>query len=623
MLFIFAERLMTMRIRLYIAGLILLGFQGCAKLGSPTGGIKDVYPPSYISSTPANRSTGFDGDRIDITFDEYLKLKNQAKEILISPPMEKPPLIRVREKTIRVTFEEELLPQTTYTLNFGNSLCDLNEENLLPDFEFIFATGDVIDSLSVTGKVVNAFDLKADAETGIFIMLYESPADSAPLLYMPRYYGRANKDGLFAVNNINPDTFRIAAIKDRNNNKRYDPGVEEIAFLDSLLVINAGNVVKQSFIKDTLKIITPADESLRAVRQNKPRFESDTIIAPGKTLNALNLSMYYFLEENEKVFLVNRERNRPEQLTFTFSRPLYDSLKIIPLSFGSGEDWYLEEFSKKMDTLTYWIKDTLITKKDTLVFKLDYLTTDSAGMLTAKTDTVTLRYQQAKGDGGREASRRRPPKEAETPQKVSLALNSSVANRGTLDLNKRVYLTASRPIEKIIPDSVELLKKVDTLYVKQPFRCLADSLMHRRFYIESKWEPETQYRLFLKPNTASDIYGLASDTIIIDFVSQKTEYYGRILLNFSCYTYPAIVQVVDVKGSVVAARKAYEDGLITFDYLPPGNYSFKGIIDSNDNGVWDTGHYLKHIQPEKVYLSGQPESLRANWDWEPTWTITP
>ncbi|MBN2814632.1 MAG: Ig-like domain-containing protein [Bacteroidales bacterium] len=611
-----------MRIRLYIAGLILLGFQGCAKLGSPTGGIKDVYPPSFIGSTPANRSTGFNGDRIDITFDEYIKLKNQTKEIMISPPMEKPPLVRVREKTIRVSFEEELLPQTTYTLNFGNSLCDLNEENLLPDFEFIFATGDIIDSLSVTGKVVNAFDLKADQEAGIYIMLYESAADSAPLLEIPRYYGRANKDGLFAVNNIHPDTFRIAAIKDRNNNKRYDPGVEEMAFLDSLLVINAGNVVKQSFIKDTLKIITPADESLRAVRQNKPRFESDTIIAPGKTLNALNLSMYYFIEENEKVFLTNRERNRSEQITFTFSRPLYDSLKITPVNFGPVEGWYLEEFSKKMDTLTYWIRDTLISKKDTLVFKLDYLTTDSLGRLTEKTDTVTLRHQQVKGGSGRDASRRKPPKENDTPQKASLVLNSSVANRGTIDLNRHLYLTAPRPIEKINPDSAELLKKVDTLFVKQPFRCMADSLMHRKFYIESKWEPETQYRLLMKPNTARDIYGLSSDTIMLDFVSQRAEFYGRILLDFSCYTYPALVQVMDVKGSVIASRRAYEPGLITFDYLPPGNYSFKSIIDSNDNGIWDTGHYLKRIQPEKVYLSGKPESLRANWDWETAWSIT-
>lgn len=228
---------------------------GCAKVGRPSGGPKDMNPPVYVTSTPENRTNNFTDDRINIEFDEFIQLKDQSREIIVSPPMKEKPLIRVREKTVVVALNEDLLPQTTYTINFGNSLTDFNEGNLLPEFEFVFSTGSMIDSLSVTGRAVRAFDHQPEdiTESTFMVMLYTNLSDSAPLLEIPRFYGKTNKAGLFAVNNLPPDTFRIIALKDANNNMMYDPALDNIAFMDSLLVINAGTWLARSISGIRLK----------------------------------------------------------------------------------------------------------------------------------------------------------------------------------------------------------------------------------------------------------------------------------------------------------------------------------------------------------------------------------
>jgi hypothetical protein len=159
------------------AGILFLMVSGCAKVGAPAGGVKDSNPPVYLEAKPENRTVNFSGEEIEITFDEYIQLKDQNKEVLLSPPLKKKPVIRIRDNAIRVTLNNELLAQTTYTLNFGNAISDNNEGNILPDFEFVFSTGNSIDSLSVTGKAVNAEDKKPVKE-GTPVMLYENLADS-------------------------------------------------------------------------------------------------------------------------------------------------------------------------------------------------------------------------------------------------------------------------------------------------------------------------------------------------------------------------------------------------------------------------------------------------------------
>jgi hypothetical protein len=606
--------------RIFIGGLILLSFQGCAKIGQPTGGPLDKNPPVYLSADPENRSLNFSGDEIEMNFDEYFKLEDENKEILISPPMGKKPVIRIREKSVRVTFNEDLHPQTTYTLNFGKALSDLNESNALPDFEFVFSTGTTIDSLSVTGSVIDGFTHKSESETPMMVMLYENLSDSAVFKELPKYYGRANKFGLFAVNNVHADTFRVIALMDENNNLMYDQGLEKIAFSDSMLIINPQNVTTQTFIKDTVKIVIPAEKPTRGNR-NDTASVADTIIAPGKVINAVNVSLFSFMEENSKVFITSRERES-EKFTFIFNRPLYDSLQIKPLNFSDDHNWYMLEASQKGDTLTYWITDTVIAKNDTLRLELTYLTTDSIGLPVHRTDSIMLRNSAAtrteRTGGGRRAARA----EAKTEGQEELILTSYPTNNGILDLNSAVVFTAARPIKSLNSELIEMYRLDDTIFVNQRFMSSVDTGSLRKFQLSTEWEEETNYKLLLKPGSVTDIYGHSNDSVEFTFATQKADYYGNILLNFSSFQYPMIIQVLNVKEEVVRSAIITSPGIITFNYMLPGKYSFKAIYDANRNGKWDTGNYLKQIQPEKVYLSGTAEQLRSNWDWEPTWSVT-
>ncbi len=597
---------------------------GCAKVGNPSGGPKDMNPPVYVSSAPDNRATNFADDRINIEFDEYIQLKDQSREIIVSPPMKEKPLIRVRDKAIVVSLNEDLLPQTTYTINFGNSLVDNNQGNLLPDFEFVFSTGNAIDSLSVTGSVLRAFDHQPEdiKESALLLMLYTNLSDSAPLIEIPRFYGKANKNGMFAVNNLPPDTFRVIALKDANNNLMYDPSLDNIAFMDSLLVINSGNVISQTYIRDTVKLITPAARQGRSGRQEKEPAVADTTIAPGKLVHALNVSLYSFTEETDKVFISSRSREASENFSVIFNRPPYDTVKLTPLNFAPGKDWYIKEASRNNDSVVYWIADTNIVKMDTLRMKLSYLTTDSSGRFIQRNDTVMFRYSPAAARTERGSTGRASRKQAKEVKDKSLAITASIPNRGLQHLNKPLVFNAEIPLQSINPDSIEFFRKVDTLYVKRAYVYTRDSSSVKVFRVVSKWDEDSQYRILLKPGTAYDIYGHTNDSLMLSFSTQKLDYYGKILLTVSGGQYPMIVQLLNDKSEVVASKITTSQGLITFDFLSPGKYHLKSIYDRNGNGKWDTGNYLKHIQPEQTYLSNTPVDLRSSWDHEITWNIS-
>ena len=217
----------------------------CAQQGSPSGGPIDEDPPVVIESEPLNYSTNFDAKKIRISFDEYIVLENVNQQLIVSPPMEEQPEVKLRKKTIIIEFEEELKTNTTYTFNFGDAIKDLHEGNKLQNFEYVFSTGEVLDSMSVRGTLKYAETLEVPEEP-FSIMLYTDLRDSVPLLDIPLYVGRSNDSGVFSVNNLRPDRYKVFALKDGNNNFLFDLPSEEIAFLDSSLLVDA------SFIRELL-----------------------------------------------------------------------------------------------------------------------------------------------------------------------------------------------------------------------------------------------------------------------------------------------------------------------------------------------------------------------------------
>jgi hypothetical protein len=604
---------------LFASFLFLIMFmQGCAKVGTPVGGPKDITPPRYVNGEPENRSTGFNQKEITFQFDEFIQLKDLNKELLVSPPLKVKPDIRLKDKSIKINLKNELAPNTTYTINFGNSISDLNEGNLLPDFEYVFSTGDKIDSLSVAGRVVNAFDHKPLKDQVIMVMLYNNLADSTPLRQIPRYIGRANKDGLFAINNIHPDTCRLIAINDANNNLKYDPGAESFAFLDSFIVVNENTVKPITFIKDTIKIKAEKTKEERSAKKASVKAVIDSTAVQGRKLNAVDVSLFYFMEETDYVALTEKKREQGEKLFFVFNRPPHDSVTIRPVNFSAGSSWFIKEISNKGDSITCWITDSTIAKTDTLKVSVSYTSTDSLNRFVNRTDTIKMKIQKTeeKAITGKKA------KTAAVRNVVhKMVVTPSLSGKGKQDLNKPVVFTLEKPLLSLNNDSIEFYSIRDSVSTKQPFTCAADPASLRRFRITTPWEENMHYRLLLKPGTVKDIYRLTNDSVEIKFSTQQLEYYGRILVTVQGTQFPVILQVLDEKGKLSETKIVKEEGKITFDYLSPQKYTLKAIIDRNGNGSWDTGNYLKHIQPEKTFFYTLPIQLRSNWDQEVTWII--
>ena len=198
----------------FVAVMIALVIYACANRGYPQGGEKDETPPKVIKEVPESYSTNFKGKYIDIYFDEYVQLKEINNKFVMSPPAKKKARVSLRGKYIRVTFQDTLLPETTYTLDFADAIVDNNEGNPLGFYRYVFSTGPKLDSMELAGQVI---DMESQLPVlGAMVLFYENHADSAAMLELPNYVARTDSAGMFRVTNIKNTTYRILAIDDAN-----------------------------------------------------------------------------------------------------------------------------------------------------------------------------------------------------------------------------------------------------------------------------------------------------------------------------------------------------------------------------------------------------------------------
>lgn len=587
-------------------------FWGCAKIGSPTGGPKDETPPKVIKSVPDNYSTNFNNKRIEIEFDEFIQLKSINQELVVSPPQKVKPVVRLRNKVMLIDLQEELIDSTTYTLNFGQAIVDNNESNLLENYQFVFSTGRYIDSLGVSGLIVNAFDLKPSEEP-VTIMLYDKFYDSVPYLEIPTYIGKTNKKGYFEVNNLKSDTFKVFALKDKNYNLIYDLPDEEIAFLDTNLVLSA------EFMMTLLDSVKISQDSLRndslAKKDTLTRdtVAVDTITFPKRKKYSVSIEISLFKEDNKPQYLSGSSRKNRKRLDFYFNRPTSDTMYIEPLNFAPDSSWYILEKNRAGDTIHYWIKDSLIFKQDTLKMHLRYLVTDSILNYVPRDDTVNLIYITET------TKARRKQETSKTPEnlKIEMALQTGAI----LDLYKGISLIPENPVLSIDLSGIKLYKKEDTLEYSQKFTLEKDSLLMRKYLLKHEWEEIGSYRLFIGSGVFTDIYGLTNDTINITFKTQSIDHYGKLILTLANADQNLIVQLMTEKDQVIRTDTTSRSGPVVFPWLEPGKYKLKVIFDKNGNGKWDTGRYLTGIQPEKVKFYQGEINVRANWDLELPWDL--
>lgn len=576
-----------------IALFILFVTYNCANQGSLSGGPKDETPPVLLKSKPANFSKNFKGKYIELYFDEYVQLKDANKKLIISPPMEKKPNIVLKGKSIEIEFNEDLLENTTYTLNFADAIVDNNEGNAIPQFEFVFSTGKEIDSLSFTGKVIDAFTNKPAED--VFAMLYDNLDDSVPLKHVPFYLSRTDENGEFKMNNMKLDTFKLFVLKDINLNYIYDTREEFIAFADSFVQFNLTEV----YITDTT--------------------DNDSVIETiSKQYIAESPILFLFQEKDDLQYLAEDERPERYKLMFVFNRPLFDIITINPVFYNPEGNWFIKEDFILNDTVVYWLTDTAMINSDTIRFSVNYSVLDSSNNLIYKSDTVLLRY--------REISLIRKKKRKEDidtiPQIEYLTLSISPSSGSKLELNSNFVIEPENPISFIDTSKIHLFKIIeDTIEIEIQYNFIKHNFYLRRYIVNNNWEENTVYKLFIEPGAFTDIYGLYNDTTISVSGSRSLDYYGILLLNMQNVSSPLVIQLLNNKEILVRELFCEQDELLKFEYIKPGNYILKLIYDDNKNKKWDTGNYLEKIQPEHVNYFLNEVTIRANWDVEQTWNI--
>lgn len=256
-----------------IPGLLLCA--SCANRVMPTGGAKDLIPPEMVEALPSQFATDFNGDHIEIRFNEYIQLVDITRQLVISPPISPQPRVEIRKKSIWIIFRDTLAPNTTYSIQFGNAVADIHENTPLTGFRYVFSTGNSIDSASVTGRIMDALTA-APVKDAIAILYRFDMPDSAIFRSPPDYFTRADSTGTFRISHVRPGNYRIAALQDKNNNYLSDQPGEQVAYI---------NRVQE--LKDSVRVHLRLSEALPAPLTVKTAFWE----APGKLVTVFSESV--------------------------------------------------------------------------------------------------------------------------------------------------------------------------------------------------------------------------------------------------------------------------------------------------------------------------------------------
>ena len=567
---------------------IVLLIYACANRGQgPTGGPKDVTPPKVVKSTPRNGAVNFKKKLIEIDFDENISIDKASENVIISPPQVKPPDVKALGNKAIVNFNQDLLDSTTYSVNFGNAIVDLNEKNVLKNFLFSFSTGNQIDTLRISGTVLNAEDL--NPISGIIVGIYAETDDKVfakkPFLRI----GKTDESGHFSIDNIKKGTYKVFALGDDNRDYFYEPS-EGLAMLDSVVT----PTFRMEEKKDTVWKDSTHVDSIRT--HMGPHFLPD------------NLVLQYFKETKKRQYLVKNERKEPYEFNLFFSAPAAELPTIKPLNFNWDNKFLLQKNSTK-DSLTYWLTDSMVWKIDTLVMAVTYMKTDSLMNLVPATDTLNLFQRKT-------ISKNKTGKSGISTKVEHYKFTNNIAS--SFDVYNPVFFHFETPLETAELSKIKLYQKMDTVLKPIKFKWVQSDSTQMNYAIQYKWVPEKSYELKIDSATFTSIYRRVSDKFTGTFKIKSLEEYSKIKLLLTNFNPKIVLQVLDTKDTPIMTKKAEEKGTI-FENLKPGDYYIRLFIDGNGNGKWDTGELATRKQPEQVYYYPKKLTLMANWEFEETW----
>ena len=537
---------MFKRISVYIFLLFMAtALMQCARRGRPTGGPKDIAPPILLKTEPENMTTNFKASKIRLYFDELVKLEDVQEQLIVSPPLKYMPDIMPQggaNKFIEIRIKDTLQANTTYTLNFGQSIVDNNEGNPNSFLTYVFSTGSYIDSLEVKGAVKDAFNQKADDFISVFLYEIDTAYTDSTIFKRPPNYITNTLDSavIFNLRNLKAGNYAMFALKDASKNNMFDQNTDKIAFL-----------------QDTISIPT----------------DSTFLLTLFKEIPNYKLSVPSFVASNKIIFGYYGDGK---------------DIEISPLSILPDTVKTTITKERDKDTLNYWFTP----------FEMDSLIFTVKNKALEVIDTFTVKKRKVGADS------------------LQLKANQS----GTLGFNDPFNIASNTPLADLDSTKISLINK-DSLDVD--FTATLDSIANKVDFEFGK-EPNENYQLELLPGAITDFFGAQNDTLNIRLGTKSHADFGNLSINIvaDMEDFPLLVQLTDEKGEMQQEIYAIESQAFEFNSIKPSKYRVRVIFDANGNRQWDTGNYLKRIQPEKVSYYPDVIEVRANWELEQTFTIS-
>ena len=586
---------------------------GCARMGQPDGGWYDDRPPQIIATTPADNGTGVKEKKVVICFDEYIKVEDATNNVVVSPPQLEMPEIKGAGKKIVVELKDSLKENTTYTIDFSDAITDNNEGNPLGNYTFTFSTGAQVDTMEVSGTILDASNL--EPVKGIMVGLYADLEDSAfytkPLLRVARTDSR----GRFIIRGVAKGKYRAYALQDMDGDYKYSQKGEMIAFSDRIIEPTCGPDTRQDTIwRDSLRIDT-------IIRRGFTHFYPDDVVLRAFTVPLTDR------------YMIKNQRQEPERMDFFFSYGSDSLPKMRGLNFDA-DSAFIVDASIKKDTITYWLKDTALVNRDSLEIEYSYHITDTLGQLVPQTDTLLMvpkiSYEKRMKMHEKELEKWQKQqdkfkKKGERYDSVwtPKPLDIRVTAPSSLTPESYLYFTMPAPLARCDTSKIHLQAKVDTLWVPQKFDWQPRPQSILSYRLEAVWTPGTEYQLELDSAAFESIYGIVNDKMKSTLKCKSEDEFGSLVVKIGGLpdSTTAIVQLLDKQDGVVKEARTQDDGSAEFYWLSEGKFYLRAFIDRNGNGIWDSGDFYKALQPEEMFYLPKVIEIKANWDITTEWNL--
>ena len=666
----------------YFTGYILFTVLifACAKQSSPAGGPIDEQPPVVLSTLPPAGTVNFSGNSFEVTFDEYFVLQGVDQKLLISPPLQKKPEIKIRKKSLVVTFAEELRDSATYTFYFQDAVQDLNEGNPIQNFQYVFSTGPVLDSLTVYGTIYNAFDLQPGED--VFVVLYSGTSDTLPATTIPTYMTRADADGSFRIDNLAGGVYTMYGLKDMNNNKIYDLPDESFAFLDKALSLTAethyipvadttvalpdsltfhespGSIFIVGESPDSVLVGRESPDSILIFGESPDsvlvgRESPDSILIFGESPDSILVG-----RESPDTILIGRD-DYPDDIddtiqgdTITDHSAIHNVDKEYSLYFftAAAERLYLMRSDRsKPYNLTFVFSMPVDSGKFNISFPespgTDYITRVSAVRDTFNiwlTDSlvysqpvipVVINYPAVDSAGADitaidtlrlryvQPARGRGTRAAE---EKGIRITVSPAPGKGLPPGSEIVFRAETPVAATDTSRIFLKQVSDTLLKDVSYTFKEDTVKLGRFILNAGLHQDSSYLLIYDRGSFTDIYNHTNDSATYRFKVRNEESFGNLILRLSGFQGNMIIQLLSTDEKVLREQSVTlpEENRISFALLEPGEYRLKAVYDINGDGKWSTGNWERRLKPEPVTYYPDPVSLKALWTIEQDWDLS-